>query len=147
MLLIEDNDVVQALPAEYQYSYKRQNWFEYSAAEHKAVRENVALFDQMSFGKIRLQGKDAESVLNRVCANSVSVESGRIIYTQWLNEKGGIEADLTIIRLEEDDYLIITSGETEIKDFYGLKTHIRISIGLMDENKRFIEALKKIVNK
>jgi glycine cleavage system aminomethyltransferase T/glycine/D-amino acid oxidase-like deaminating enzyme len=110
--------------AEYQYSYKRQNWFDYSAAEHKAVRENVALFDQMSFGKIRVQGKDAEAVLNRVCANNVSVKPGRIIYTQWLNEQAGIEADLTIIRLEQDDFLIITSGETEIKDFYWLKRHI-----------------------
>jgi heterotetrameric sarcosine oxidase gamma subunit len=110
--------------AEYEYSYKRQNWFKYSAAEHKAVRENVALFDQMSFAKFRLQGRDAEAALNRVCANNVSVKPGRLVYTQWLNERAGIEADLTVTRIAEDDYLIVTSGETEIKDFHWLQSHL-----------------------
>ena len=110
--------------AEYEYSYKRQNWFEYSAAEHKAVREDVALFDQMSFAKFRLQGRDAEVALNRVCANNISVKPGRLVYTQWLNERGGIEADLTVTRIAEDDFLIVTSGETETKDFHWLKNHL-----------------------
>ncbi|RLA03028.1 MAG: FAD-dependent oxidoreductase, partial [Gammaproteobacteria bacterium] len=110
--------------ADYVYSYKRQNWFEFSAAEHKAVRENVALFDQMSFAKFRLQGRDAESALNRICANNVSVKPGRLVYTQWLNEKGGIEADLTVTRIAEDDYLIVTSGETETKDYDWLQSHL-----------------------
>ncbi len=109
---------------EYEYSYGRQNWFEYSAAEHKAVRENVTLFDQTSFAKFRLQGRDAESVLNWVCANNLSIKPGRLVYTQWLNEDGGIEADLTVTRIADDDYLVVTSGETETKDYDWLKSHI-----------------------
>ncbi|WNC72005.1 FAD-dependent oxidoreductase [Thalassotalea psychrophila] len=114
----------EGVKAEYEYSYGRQNWFEHSAAEHKAVRENVALFDQMSFAKFRVQGIDAESFLNRICANNVSVKPGRLVYTQWLNEDGGIEADLTVTRIANDDYLVVTSGETETKDFYWLKNHL-----------------------
>ena len=109
---------------EYEYSYGRQNWFEHSAAEHKAVRENVALFDQSSFAKFRLEGPDAMQVLNRICTNDVDVRPGRLVYTQWLNDKGGIEADLTVTRLAEDCYLIITAAETEIRDFHWLKNHI-----------------------
>ncbi|GIS02250.1 MAG: hypothetical protein CM15mP103_08010 [Gammaproteobacteria bacterium] len=90
----------------YEYSYGRQNWFEHSAAEHIAVREGVALFDQSSFGKFRLEGRDAVAVLNRVCANNVDVAEGRVVYTQWLNERGGIEADLTVTRLSETAFMI-----------------------------------------
>ena len=110
--------------ARYEYSYKRQNWFEYSAAEHRAVRENVGLFDQSSFAKYRLEGKDAVSVLNRVCANDIDVRPDRIVYTQWLNEKGGIEADLTVTRLTQDSFLIVTAAATEVRDFHWLKRHI-----------------------
>ena len=110
--------------ARYEYSYGRQNWFEHSAAEHRAVRERVGLFDLSSFGKFRLQGRDATRVLNRVCANDVDVRPGRIVYTQWLNERGGIEADLTVTRLAEDDYLIVTAAATEVRDFDWLQRHI-----------------------
>lgn len=99
------------------YSYGRANWFEHAGAEHRAVREDVAMFDQTSFAKFCLSGADAMRQLNRICANDIDVEPGRIVYTQWLNERAGIEADLTITRLAEDDYRIITSGETEIRDF------------------------------
>ena len=108
----------------YEYSYGRQNWFEYSAAEHRAVREGVALFDQSSFAKFRLEGRDALRALNPVCANDVDVPVGRLIYTQWLNERGGIEADLTITRLAEDAFLIVTAAETETRDFHWLKSHV-----------------------
>jgi 4-methylaminobutanoate oxidase (formaldehyde-forming) len=101
----------------YSYSYGRANWFEHAGAEHRAVREDVAMFDQTSFAKFRLSGADAMRQLNRICANDIDVAPGRIVYTQWLNERAGIEADLTITRLAEDDYRIITSGETEIRDF------------------------------
>ena len=110
--------------ARYEYSYGRQNWFEYSAAEHQAVRERVGLFDLSSFGKFRLQGTDAARVLNYVCANNVDVRPGRIVYTQWLNERGGIEADLTVTRLTRDDYLIVTAAATEVRDFNWLARHI-----------------------
>ena len=107
----------------YAYSYGRQNWFEANASECKAVREAVGLFDQSSFAKFRLEGRDAMQVLNRVCANDVDVVPGKLVYTQWLNEKGGIEADLTVTRLNETAYLIVTGAETEIKDFNWLKRH------------------------
>ena len=110
--------------ARYEYSYGRQNWFEYSAAEHRAVRENVGLFDQSSFAKFRLEGRDAASTLNRICANDIDVRPGRIVYTQWLNERGGIEADLTVTRLAWDSFLIVTAAATEVRDFHWLKTHI-----------------------
>ncbi len=108
----------------YEYSFGRQNWFEYSAAEHMAVREDVGLFDQSSFAKFRFEGRDAAPVLNHVCANNIDQSPGRVVYTQWLNEKGGIEADLTVTRLSEDAFLIITAAETEIRDFYWLKQQI-----------------------
>jgi glycine cleavage system aminomethyltransferase T/glycine/D-amino acid oxidase-like deaminating enzyme len=107
----------------YEYSYGRQNWFEANAVECKAVREAVGLFDQSSFAKFRLEGRDTCAVLNRVCANDVDVAPGKLVYTQWLNDKGGIEADLTVTRLSETAYLIVTGAETETKDFNWLKRH------------------------
>jgi len=71
----------------------RQNWFDHSADEHRAVRAAVGLFDQSSFAKFRLEGTQATCVLNRVCANDIAVAPGKIVYTQWLNDRGGIEAD------------------------------------------------------
>ncbi|NNM61242.1 MAG: FAD-dependent oxidoreductase [Steroidobacteraceae bacterium] len=108
----------------YEYSYGRQNWFEHSAHEHRAVRGAVGLFDQSSFAKFRLEGVDAARVLGRVCANDVDVAPGRVVYTQWLNERGGIEADLTITRLDETAFLIVGGAETETRDFNWLKRHI-----------------------
>ncbi len=108
----------------YKYSYGRQNWFEYAAAEHRAVRERVGLFDMSSFAKFRLEGPDAARVLNRVCANDVDVAPGRIVYTQWLNERGGIEADLTVTRLSADCFLVVTAAATEGRDFDWLRRHI-----------------------
>ena len=110
--------------ARYEYSYGRQNWFEHSAAEHRAVREQAGLFDQSSFAKFRLQGRDAARVLNPICANQVDVRPGRIVYTQWLNDRGGIEADLTVTRLAEDCFLIVTAAATEVRDFDWLRRNI-----------------------
>jgi glycine cleavage system T protein len=110
--------------AKYEYSYGRQNWFEHSAAEHRAVRESVGLFDQSSFAKFILEGEDSENVLNRICANNVSVPVGKIVYTQWLNERGGIEADLTITRESETRFLIVTAAATQVRDFAWLKRNI-----------------------
>ena len=112
------------MPASYEYSYGRQNWFDCSAAEHRAVRENVGLFDQSSFAKFRLEGRDAVTVLNRVCANDIDVRPGRLVYTQWLNERGGIEADLTVTRLSENSFLVVTAAATEVKDFHWLNAHV-----------------------
>ena len=109
---------------EYRYSWKRQNWFDYAAAEHKAVRTGVALFDMTPFGKIHVEGPDAEAVLQKICANDVAVDMGRIVYTQWLNRNGGIEADLTVTRLSETEFLVVTSSGTVPRDLAWLKQHI-----------------------
>jgi len=109
---------------EYRYSWKRQNWFGYAAEEHRAVREGVGLFDLSPFGKIRVEGPDAEAVLQRVCANDVAVEPGRIVYTQWLNGRGGIEADLTVTRLSETEFLVVTGSATVPRDLNWLRRHI-----------------------
>lgn len=114
----------EGVEPKYEYSYGRQNWFEYSANECRAVRTSVALFDQSSFAKFRLEGRDAVAVLNRVCANNIDQKPGRLIYTQWLNERGGIEADLTVTRLNDDAFLIVSAAETETRDFAWLKSHI-----------------------
>ena len=114
----------EGVEPKYEYSFTKQNWFDYSAQEHKAVREAVGLFDQTSFAKFRVEGPDAGQVLNQICANDVDVEPGRIVYTQWLNKRGGIEADLTITRLERDVYLIVTGGAGQVRDFNWLKRHI-----------------------
>jgi glycine cleavage system T protein len=108
----------------YEYSFGRQNWFDYSAAEHRATRQGVALFDQSSFGKFVLEGPDAEEVLNNICANDVAVPIGQIVYTQWLNERGGIEADLTVTREAHDRYLIVTAAATQTRDLAWLKRNI-----------------------
>jgi glycine cleavage system T protein len=109
---------------QYEYSYGRQNWFDYSAAEHNAVRDNVGLFDLTSFAKFLVQGPDAMASLNRICANNVDVAPGRTVYTQWLNERGGIEADLTVTRIAADEYFVVTACATQIRDFHWLKDHI-----------------------
>lgn len=114
----------EGVKPEYEYSFKRQNWFEYSADEHNNVREKVGVFDQSSFSKFRVQGKDACKVLNNICANDVDVAPGRIVYTQWLNERGGIEADLTVTRLSENDYLVVTGAGAQVRDFKWLTSHI-----------------------
>ncbi|MCC2664953.1 MAG: dependent oxidoreductase, partial [Geminicoccaceae bacterium] len=108
----------------YDYSYGRTAWFENWAAEHRAVRERAGLFDLSSFGKLLLQGRDAEAVLQRVCANEVAVEPGRVVYTQWLNERGGIEADLTVTRLADDRFMVTTAAATQARDFHWLQRHI-----------------------
>jgi glycine cleavage system T protein len=105
----------------YEYSYKRQNWFEHSAREHMAVREKVGLLDQSSFAKFLLQGRDAEAVLNRVAANDMSGPVGKVVYTQWLNERGGIEADLTVTRIAEESFMVVTSFSSAVRDFNRLQ--------------------------
>ncbi len=107
-----------------EYTWGRQNWFEYRAAEHKAAREGVVLFDYSVMCKFLVQGRDAESALNRICANNVAVPVGRCVYTQWLNERGTIEADLTVTRLREDAYLVISADGTHTSIKSWLKDHI-----------------------
>jgi 4-methylaminobutanoate oxidase (formaldehyde-forming) len=108
---------------EYQYSWKRQNWFENSAAEHRAIRENVGMYDMSSFGKIRVEGPDAEKFMNFIGGGDYSVPNGKIVYTQFLNRTGGIEADVTVTRLTETAYLVVTPAATRLADQTWMMRH------------------------
>jgi glycine cleavage system T protein len=108
----------------YEYSYGRQNWFEASAEEHRAVREAVGLFDLSSFAKFAVVGRDAAAVLNRICAADIDVPVGKVVYTPWLNARGGIEADLTVTREAEDRFLVVTTAASHIRDLAWLRRHI-----------------------
>ena len=108
----------------YGYSWGRQNWFPYSAQEHMAVREAVGLFDQTSFAKFLVQGLDAEAVLQRIFANDVAVEFGSLVYTAMLNSRGGFQSDLTVNRISEDTFMIVTSAGSVTRDFAWIKRHI-----------------------
>ena len=112
------------VPGRYEYSFGRPNWFEHSAAEHRAVREGAGLFDTSSFGKLLVQGRDALAVLQRISAGNVAVEPGRIVYTQWLNAFGGIESDVTVTRLDETRFLVLSGPATLARDRDWLERHI-----------------------
>ncbi|MGD9912560.1 MAG: FAD-dependent oxidoreductase [Rhizobiaceae bacterium] len=109
---------------EYKYSWWRQNWFDNQRDEHLAVRNGVGLFDMTSFGKIRVEGRDALKFLQRVCANDMDVATGRIVYTQMLNERGGIESDLTATRLSETAFFLVVPGATLQRDLAWLRRHV-----------------------
>ena len=109
----------------YEYSFGRQNWFEHSAAEHRAIRDGVALLDQSSFSKYLVQGRDACAALQRICSADVDVPAGKVVYTHWLNERGGIEADLTVTRLDERRYLVVSGAGVTHKDLDWLARHVR----------------------
>ncbi|MBB3234656.1 GcvT family protein [Phyllobacterium endophyticum] len=110
---------------EYRYSWKRQNWFDNQREEHLAVRNNVGLFDMTSFGKIRIEGRDALVFLQKLCANQLDVEPGRIVYTQMLNNRGGIESDLTITRLSETAFFAVVPGATLQRDLAWMRKHLK----------------------
>ena len=110
--------------AEYRYSWQRQNWFENQRAEHMALREGVGLLDMTSFGKIRVEGRDAAAYLQRLCANDIDVAPGRIVYTQMLNARGGIESDLTVTRLSETAFFLVVPGATLQRDLAWLRRHL-----------------------
>jgi len=90
-------------------TYARQDWFEHHAAEHRAVRNGVALFDMSAMSNILVQGPDAERILNHVSGNNIAVPVGQCVYTQWLNEAGGVETDLTVTRIAEERFLLVVA--------------------------------------
>ena len=110
---------------EYKCSWQRQNFFDNVAAEHKAVRENVGMYDMSSFGKIRVEGRDAEAFMNYVGGGDYTVANGKIVYTQFLNKRGGIEADVTVTRMSEYAYLVVTPAATRLAD----ETWLRRNLG------------------
>ncbi|MCO4823506.1 MAG: FAD-dependent oxidoreductase, partial [Amylibacter sp.] len=102
--------------AEYQYSWSRQNFFGNVRDEHMAVRHNVGMYDMSSFGKIRVEGRDAEAFMNYIGGGDYSVPIGKIVYTQFLNNRAGIEADVTVTRMSETAYLVVTPAATRLAD-------------------------------
>jgi 4-methylaminobutanoate oxidase (formaldehyde-forming) len=106
------------------YSMGRQNWFPHVGEEHRHVREAVGLFDQSSFAKYEVTGRDAARALDFVCANDVTKAPGRLTYTQLLNTRGGIEADLTVARLAEDRFYVVTGTGFRTHDLAWIAEHL-----------------------
>ena len=118
-----------ALPGEsteVEYSFQKQNWFAHQEREHRAAREHIALFDQSSFGKLEVRGGGAASFLQRLCANDVDVEPGRVVYTALLNERGGYESDLTVVRRSEDHFYLVTGTAQLERDRSWLESHLEV---------------------
>ena len=107
----------------YAYSWKRQTFFDNVAAEHKAVRSNLGLYDMSSFGKIRVEGPDACAFMNYIGGGQYDVPLGKIVYTQFLNDRAGIEADVTVTRLSETCYLVVTPAATRLADQTWMMRH------------------------
>ncbi len=108
----------------YEYSYGRQNWFSRAQFEADRLQNDCVIFDQSSFCKFMVEGRDACAVLNRISANDIDVAPGKVVYTQWLNDRGGIEADLTVTRLAEHQFLVVSGSAVQTRDFAWLKRHI-----------------------
>lgn len=106
------------------YTYERPNWHAAVGREHRACREAAVLFDQTSFGKFSLKGPDAEAALSWIAANDVARPVGSLIYTQMLNDRGGIEADVTVVRRARDEYYIVTGTGFATHDFNWIARNI-----------------------
>ncbi|WP_378944731.1 FAD-dependent oxidoreductase [Mesorhizobium sp. ANAO-SY3R2] len=114
----------ESMEAKDVYSMGRQNWFGPVGDEHKHVREAVGIFDQSSFAKYEMSGKDAQKALDFICANDVSKPAGRLTYTQLLNTRGGIESDLTVARLADEKFYIVTGTGFRTHDLAWIGEHI-----------------------
>jgi len=113
-----------AAAAEAKPGLGRPDWLEWVIAEQRATRETVALYDQSSFSKLLLQGRDALAVLQRLCANEIDIAVDKMVYTAMLNERGGFESDLTVIRLGVERFLIITGSAQTTRDMDWIARHI-----------------------
>ncbi len=133
----------------YRYSYGKQNWHDNLVRECRGVREAVGVFDQTSFATFTVDGPDAASVLDRLSTARIDGPIGRAVYTQWCNDRGGIEADLTVTRLADDRFLVVTSAASEARDGAWLRravtgraatvvnvTHDRAVLGVMGPRSR-----------
>ena len=99
-----------------EYSYHRPSWFKNVAAECRNTAENISVFDYSCFTKYSVEGPDALRALNHICAAECDVELNKIVYTQWLNENGGIEADVTVIRTDADKFIVVTVAVSQRRD-------------------------------
>ena len=110
---------------EMQYTLGRPGWLDAVIEEQRAVRSAVGVFDQTSFGKLLVRGRDACTVLERLCANRVDVPVGRVVYTAMLNAKGGFESDFTVHRLGAEDFFIVTGTAQPVRDAAWIRRHLR----------------------
>ena len=110
----------------HKYSWGRPNWFEYQGKEHMAVRDGVGIYDLTSMHKYLVEGPAAEGVLQNLCANDVAVPVGKVVYTPMLNERGGFESDLSVTRIAEESFFIVTSVGTGVRDFDYIKRRIPV---------------------
>ena len=102
----------------------RPDWLPWVQAEQKATREAVALYDQSSFSKLWVQGPDALSFLQHMCANDIDVVIGKMVYTALLNDRGGFESDLTVIRVAADRFMVVTGAGQTTRDLDWLQRHL-----------------------
>lgn len=109
--------------AKYHYSWKRQTFFDNVRDEHLAIRQNVGMYDMSSFGKLRVEGPDSTRYLNYIAGGQYDVDPGKIVYSQFLNRNGGIEADVTITRLSAGAYLVVTPAATRYQDQVWMERH------------------------
>ena len=107
-----------------EYSFGRQNWFDYAQAEQRAARENVAMIDYTMLGKLMVEGSDAEAFLQRVCTNNIAMSVGRVAYSLMLNERGGIESDVTIARHAKDAFMVMSSISHTRRDHLYLRDRL-----------------------
>jgi len=107
-----------------EYSFGRQNWFQAVGDEHRAAREQVAIFDQSSFAKYRVSGPGAVQALSWLCAANIDVAVGGVVYSQMLNRRGGIESDLTVTRIGEDEFYLVTGTGFATHDFDWIRRNI-----------------------
>jgi len=105
------------------YTWDRPDWLAWSADEQERTRTSATLFDETSFGKLLLTGRDAEPVLQRLCTADVAVPVGRAVYTGMLNSRGGYEADVTVTRLSHDRYLLVTGSASVLRDLAWIRRH------------------------
>jgi 4-methylaminobutanoate oxidase (formaldehyde-forming) len=107
------------------YTWGKPDWLALSRAEQLATRNAVAVFDQTSFGKLLIEGRDAADVLQWLCSADVDVAPGRAVYTALLNQRGGYEADVTVTRVGRDSFLLVTSAGSVVRDQDWIARHIR----------------------
>jgi glycine cleavage system aminomethyltransferase T/glycine/D-amino acid oxidase-like deaminating enzyme len=120
--------------AELRYTWGKPNWLDWSIAEQRATRADVAVYDQTSFGKLLITGRDAPDLLQWLCTADVDVPIGRAVYTGMLNERGGYEADVTLTRIAHDQYLLVTSSASSVRDRAWINRHVRAEqhVGVVD---------------
>ncbi len=107
------------------YSWHRQNWFDWHAEEHRAAREDVIIMDMSTMSKFNVEGPSALALMSRLSCNDVDVAVGRLVYTAWVNEQGGFEADLTVTRLAQDKFMVVVGENSHGHTLMHMKRHIQ----------------------